>query len=134
MFAESNTGARPQILAAVFFNASPSEATQEGKKNMKAAIALGAAALLASSTTSAADMKVAADVGYSPHVMASASGGVEGYNVDIMDEIAKRMGVQTRSHRPGVVGHLRGLGRGKIRSHHRANDGYQRTLRENAFR
>ena len=83
-----------RVIGDRIFNASPSEATQEGKKNMKAAIALGAAALLAAGVTSAAEMKVAADVGYSPHVMASASGGVEGYNVDIMDEIAKRMGIK----------------------------------------
>ena len=33
--------------------------------------------LLAAGTASAETMKVAADVGYSPHVMASASGGVK---------------------------------------------------------
>ena len=43
---------------------------------------------------SAEPMKVAADVGYSPHVMASPSGGVEGYNVDLMAEVAKRMGME----------------------------------------
>ena len=80
---------------------------------MKAAIAFGAAALLASSTTSAADMKVAADVGYSPHVMASASGGVEGYNVDIMDEIAKRMGVKHEVIDQEWSGIFAGLAAGK---------------------
>ena len=33
---------------------------------------------------SAEPMKVAADVGYSPHVMASPSGGVEGYNLSLI--------------------------------------------------
>ena len=35
---------------------------------------------------------VAADVGYAPHVMAKPSGGYEGYNVDMIIEIARRMG------------------------------------------
>ena len=39
-------------------------------------------------------MKVAADVGYVPHVMATASGGVEGYNVDLANEVARRMGMK----------------------------------------
>ena len=39
-------------------------------------------------------MKVAADVGYVPHVMATATGGVEGYNVDLANEVARRMGMK----------------------------------------
>ncbi len=80
---------------------------------MKIAIALGAAALLATGTASADTMKVAADVGYSPHVMASASGGVEGYNVDIMDEIAKRMGVKHEVIDQEWSGIFAGLAAGK---------------------
>ncbi len=40
-------------------------------------------------------MKVAADVGYVPHVMATATGGVEGYNVDLANEVARRMGMKS---------------------------------------
>ena len=39
-------------------------------------------------------MKVAADVGYVPHVMATATGDVEGYNVDLANEVARRMGMK----------------------------------------
>ena len=39
-------------------------------------------------------MKVAADVGYVPHVMATATGGVEGYNVDLANEVVRRMGMK----------------------------------------
>ena len=61
---------------------------------MKKLVAGIAMSLMAAGSASAETMKVAADVGYSPHVMASASGGVEGYNVDIIAEMAKRMGVK----------------------------------------
>ena len=80
---------------------------------MKTAIAFGAAAMLAAGTASAETMKVAADVGYSPHVMASASGGVEGYNVDIMDEMAKRMGVKHEVIDQEWSGIFAGLAAGK---------------------
>ena len=80
---------------------------------MKAAILFGAVALLTAGATSAADIKVAADVGYSPHVMASASGGVEGYNVDIMDEIAKRMSVKHEVIDQEWSGIFAGLAAGK---------------------
>lgn len=39
-------------------------------------------------------LKVAADVGYAPHVMAKPTGGVEGYNVDIAEAIAKKLGLE----------------------------------------
>ena len=80
---------------------------------MKTAIAFGAAAMLVAGTVSAETMKVAADVGYSPHVMASASGGVEGYNVDIMDEMAKRMGVKHEVIDQEWSGIFAGLAAGK---------------------
>ena len=35
---------------------------------------------------------VAADVGFAPHAMARAEGGYEGFNVDMAEEIARRMG------------------------------------------
>ncbi|MEC9177059.1 MAG: transporter substrate-binding domain-containing protein, partial [Pseudomonadota bacterium] len=73
-----------------------------------------AVALMAGSSAAAADtMKVAADVGYSPHVMASASGGVEGYNVDIMNEMAKRMGVKHEVIDQEWSGIFAGLAAGK---------------------
>lgn len=39
-------------------------------------------------------LRVGADVGFAPHVMASPSGGVEGFNVDLINAIAERMGVE----------------------------------------
>ena len=80
---------------------------------MKTGIVFGAVALLAAGAASAETMKVAADVGYSPHVMASASGGVEGYNVDIMNEIAKRMGVKHEVIDQEWSGIFAGLAAGK---------------------
>jgi len=59
---------------------------------MMIAAAVGAGLMAAPAM--AETMKVAADVGYAPHVMATPSGGVEGYNVDLMAEIAKRMGIE----------------------------------------
>jgi polar amino acid transport system substrate-binding protein len=60
---------------------------------------LGALAVVGSLTLGPAvsaqqTMKVAADVGYVPHVMASPSGDVEGYNVDLANEVARRMGMK----------------------------------------
>ncbi len=46
----------------------------------------------ASSPRAAEKLVVAADVGYAPHIMANPSGGYEGYNVDMMAEIARRLG------------------------------------------
>ena len=62
---------------------------------------------------SAEPMKVAADVGYSPHVMASPSGGVEGYNVDLMAEVAKRMGIEYEVIDQEWSGIFAGLAAGK---------------------
>ncbi|MCR9256229.1 MAG: transporter substrate-binding domain-containing protein [Alphaproteobacteria bacterium] len=73
----------------------------------------GAAALLAAGTASAETMKVAADVGYAPHVMASVTGGVEGYNVDIIEEMAKRMGVEAEVIDQEWSGIFAGLAAGK---------------------
>ena len=81
---------------------------------MKKIVISLAVALMAGSGAAAADtMKVAADVGYSPHVMASASGGVEGYNVDIMNEMAKRMGVKHEVIDQEWSGIFAGLAAGK---------------------
>ena len=74
---------------------------------------IGAAALLFAGSASADTMKVAADVGYAPHVMASPSGGVEGYNVDMMAEIAKRMGVEHEVVDQEWSGIFAGLAAGK---------------------
>ena len=80
---------------------------------MKAGIVFGIVTLLITGTATAGTMKVAADVGYSPHVMASASGGVEGYNVDIMDEISKRMGIKHEVIDQEWSGIFAGLAAGK---------------------
>jgi polar amino acid transport system substrate-binding protein len=54
-----------------------------------------AGALAMAVTASAADKLVAAaDVGFAPHVMANPAGGYEGYNVDMIEEIARRLGVE----------------------------------------
>lgn len=58
----------------------------------------GGAAMLAAATAHAGlddgKLVVAADVGFAPHVMAKPTGGYEGYNIDMMDEIARRLGVE----------------------------------------
>ena len=54
-----------------------------------------AGALVITATAPAADkLVVAADVGFAPHVMARPDGGYEGYNVDMIEEIARRLGVE----------------------------------------
>lgn len=52
------------------------------------------AALVATPVTWAAKLVVAADVGFAPHVMAKPSGGTEGYNVDMVNEIGRRLGME----------------------------------------
>ena len=60
-----------------------------------AGLVAAAAALAVATAAPAADkLVVAADVGYAPHVMANPSGGFEGYNVDMIEEIARRLGVE----------------------------------------
>ena len=57
--------------------------------------ALAAGLICAASMGAQAEtLKVAVDIGYAPHVMAKASGGVEGYNVDLMAAMAKQLGVE----------------------------------------
>ncbi|MCR9070109.1 MAG: transporter substrate-binding domain-containing protein [Alphaproteobacteria bacterium] len=82
---------------------------------MKKSMILGAIAALglAAAPASAETMKFAADVGYAPHVMASPSGGVEGYNVDLTAEIAKRMGVDYEIIDQEWSGIFAGLAAGK---------------------
>src|SRR5690606_8598747 len=55
----------------------------------------GLAMLIATANAGLEDGKlvVAADVGFAPHVMAKPGGGYEGYNVDMIEEIARRLGV-----------------------------------------
>lgn len=38
--------------------------------------------------------RVGADVGFAPHVMATPDGGTEGFNVDLINAVAERMGVE----------------------------------------
>ena len=57
-----------------------------------ATAALGFAA--AGPAAAAGKLVVAADVGYAPHVMARPAGGYEGYNVDMIEEIARRLDVE----------------------------------------
>ena len=60
-----------------------------------ASLVAAAGALAMAVTASAADkLVVAADVGFAPHIMAKPAGGYEGYNVDMIEEIARRLGVE----------------------------------------
>jgi len=58
-------------------------------------------------------MKVAADVGFSPHVMALSGGDIEGYNVDLTYEIAKRMNIDVEIVDQEWSGIFTGLAAGK---------------------
>lgn len=75
--------------------------------------AVAALGLAVAAPAAAETMKMAADVGYSPHVMASPTGGVEGYNVDLTNEIAKRMGVEVEIVDQEWSGIFAGLAAGK---------------------
>ncbi|MGI9333673.1 MAG: transporter substrate-binding domain-containing protein [Gammaproteobacteria bacterium] len=57
-------------------------------------IATLGALVLVSSTALADKLVVAADVGFAPHVMAKPGGGFEGYNVDMVNEIGRRLGME----------------------------------------
>ena len=86
----------------------------EKTMTMKKWVAGGAVALgLMAAPVHAEGLKVAADVGYAPHVMAAATGGVEGYNVDLMAEIAKRMGAEYEVIDQEWSGIFAGLAAGK---------------------
>ena len=77
-------------------------------------IAAAVAAIgLAAAPANAETQKMAADVGYAPHVMAAADGGVEGYNVDLTNEIAKRMGIEVEIVDQEWSGIFAGLAAGK---------------------
>lgn len=79
----------------------------------KTLIGAAVAAGLMTTPALADPMKVAADVGYAPHVMASTSGGAEGYNVDLMAEIAKRLGIEYEVVDQEWSGIFAGLAAGK---------------------
>ena len=55
--------------------------------------AAATALLLVNPTAFGAKLVVAADVGFAPHVMAKPTGGYEGYNVDMVNEIGRRLGM-----------------------------------------
>ena len=57
-------------------------------------IAAATALLLVNPSAFADKLVVAADVGFAPHVMAKPGGGYEGYNVDMVNEIGRRLGVE----------------------------------------
>lgn len=83
---------------------------------MNKSVLLGAVAALGlavAGPVSAETMKFAADVGYSPHVMAVPAGGVEGYNVDLTAEAAKRLGVEYEIVDQEWSGIFAGLAAGK---------------------
>jgi len=66
------------------------------------------------SVANAETVKVAVDVGYAPHVMAKASGGVEGYNVDLMAALGKEMGIEYEIIDQAWSGIFAGLNSGKF--------------------
>jgi len=80
------------------------------------AVAAWMAGGLMAAPAAAEPMKVAADVGYAPHVMAAVSGGVEGYNVDLMAEVAKRLGVEYEVVDQEWSGIFAGLAAGKYKA------------------
>ncbi|MET4700051.1 polar amino acid transport system substrate-binding protein [Constrictibacter sp. MBR-5] len=63
-------------------------------KTARAAVAAAVLVLAAGGAQAQEKFRVAADVGYAPHVMAKPTGGVEGMNIDIGEAIAKKMGMQ----------------------------------------
>ncbi len=63
------------------------------RKNIGAMVLAGALGL-GSSVSSAETYKVALDGTFAPHAMPKMSGGVEGFNVDLANEIGKRLGAK----------------------------------------
>jgi len=63
------------------------------KRKYIGAMVLAGALGLGSSVSSAETYKVALDGTFAPHAMPKMSGGVEGFNVDLANEIGKRLGV-----------------------------------------
>lgn len=61
-------------------------------KNLLGTVVIAGA--FASATMAQEVLRVGADVGFAPHVMASPSGGVEGFNVDLINAVAERMGAE----------------------------------------
>lgn len=68
--------------------------TKTATKIGRVAVVAATAMMLAAGGAQAEKFKVAADVGYAPHVMAKPTGGVEGMNIDIGEAIAKKLGME----------------------------------------
>ena len=64
------------------------------KRKYIGAMVLAGALGLGSSVSSAETYKVALDGTFAPHAMPKMSGGVEGFNVDLANEIGKRLGAK----------------------------------------
>jgi polar amino acid transport system substrate-binding protein len=68
----------------------------EERTNMRSstlALVLAASAVLAApATAQQAPLKSAIDATFAPHAMPKVSGGLEGFNIDVVDEISKRIG------------------------------------------
>ncbi|WP_082714805.1 transporter substrate-binding domain-containing protein [Falsirhodobacter sp. alg1] len=62
------------------------------KRILAAALALGCSSLLSTAATAQDGLRVALDGTFAPHAMPSLSGGVEGFNVDLANLIAERLG------------------------------------------
>jgi polar amino acid transport system substrate-binding protein len=80
------------------------------------ALALGLAALPAAAQTAAADkpLVVGLDGTFAPHAMPKLGGGLEGFNVDMANEIAKRMGRKVEIVAQEFSGLIPGLNAGKF--------------------
>ena len=67
----------------------------KASENSKGLVATMALALALGVPAAAQEtFRVGADVGFAPHVMATPDGGTEGFNVDLINAIAERMGVE----------------------------------------
>ena len=61
-------------------------------RNLSAGVAIGSLLLLASSPAPAQQpLKTAVDGTFAPHAMPKLSGGIEGFNVDLANEIGRRL-------------------------------------------
>ncbi len=65
-----------------------------GRQRILGYLLAAIASVFAGSAHAQETLRVGADVGFAPHVMAKPEGGYEGFNVDLIEAIAKRMGTK----------------------------------------
>ncbi len=64
---------------------------------------------------------VALDGTFAPHAMPTMDGGIEGFNVDLANDIGERLGAEMRHRRDAVLGHPAGAAGGHLRLRRRAH-------------